>query len=414
METEVKGGSSQVNVSADKKGVLKYLGPALITSALVLGPGSLTLSSKIGAIFGTQLIWVLAIAIIFMMIYTEMSTRIGLASKVSFIQLIKQKFGTWGAIIIGVGAFLVCASFQAGNSIGVGYAISSVFGVSPEFWIILFTVIGASLLFAKDFYNLLEKLMIGLVLLMLAAFFITLFLAQPSVGEIASGFVPSLPEGSLGLVIGLTATSFSIVGACYQSYLVQEKGWTKDLAKQGAKESYLGIFLLGFISVLVMIAAAAVLKPEGIQVNSITDMGIALEPLFGGWATTVFMLGLFGAAFSSLMGNATIGGAMLSDSFGFGSKLKDKKVKLAIIAVMLFGSIVALIFGGSPVNLIIFAQAITIVAVPVIAIALLVVANDKEVMGDLKNTLFKNIIALAGLVVLILLAFNNIKNIFFS
>src|SRR5699024_7459780 len=70
------------------------------------------------------------------------------------------------------------------------------------------------------------------------------------------------------------------------------------------------------------------------------------------------------------------------------------------------------IFGGAPVNMIIFAQAITIIAVPFIAIALLVVANDKKIMCDLKNTLFKNIIAIAGLIVLILLAINNINNIF--
>ncbi|GAA0317228.1 divalent metal cation transporter [Bacillus carboniphilus] len=414
METEIKGGSTGVNVNANKKGFLKFLGPALITSALVLGPGSLTLSSKIGAIFGYDLLWILAVTVIFMMIYTEMSTRIGMASNISFIQLIKQKFGKWGAVVIGVGAFLVCASFQAGNSVGVGYAISTVFGLTPTVWIVLFTLVGAGLLFTKDFYNVLEKLMLGLVLIMLVAFFVTLFLAKPSIGSIASGFVPSMPAGSLGLIIAMTATSFSIVGASYQSYLVQEKGWTKDLAKQGAKESYLGIFLLGLISLLVMIAAAAVLKPEGVQVNSITDMGLALKPLFGGWATTVFMFGLFGAAFSSLMGNATIGGAMLSDGLGFGSKLKENKVKYAIIAVMLFGSIMAIAFGGSPVNLIIFAQAITIVVVPVIAIALLVIANNKEIMGDLKNTVLKNVIAIAGLIVLILLAFNNVKNIFFS
>src|SRR5699024_5548320 len=106
---------------------------------------------------------------------------------------------------------------------------------------------------------------------------------------------------SMGLIIAFTATCFSIVGASYQSYLVQEKGWTKDMAKDGMKESYLGIFLLGFISLLVMLTAAAVLRPAGIQVNSIEDMGLALEPLYGSWATILFMFGLFGAAFSSLM-----------------------------------------------------------------------------------------------------------------
>lgn len=391
---------------------LKVIGPAFITSALVLGPGSLTISSTMGTLFGYQLLWLVVVAIVFMMIYTEMATRIGLASKVSFIQIMKNKWGKWGALFIGIGAFLVTASFQAGNSIVVGVAISFVIGLSPTFWVIAFTIFGALLLFAKDFYNVLEKLMLILVGIMLIAFFVTVFLAQPSIGSVASGFIPTIPDGSIGLIIGFTATSFSIVGACYQSYLVQEKGWTRDFAKTGMKESYIGIGILGLISILIMIAAAAVLRPEGIQINAIQDMGLALEPLFGSWATILFMVGLFGAAFSSLMGNATIGGSMLSDGLGFGSKLKSIRVKISIVGVMLFGSIVAIIFGGAPINLVIFAQAITIVAVPFIAIALLLVANDEKIMGDLKNTLLKNIIAIAGLIVLILLAFNNVKNIF--
>lgn len=402
------------NNENEKKGFLKFLGPALITSALVVGPGSLTLASKIGAIYGNQLIWILIITVIFMMIYTEMSMRIGLATKSTFIQLIKQKWGKFGGLLIGLGAFLVTTSFQAGNSIGVGIAFSIITGLNTQLLIVLLTILGIVLLFSKNFYDLLEKLMIGLIALMLLSFIITAFLAKPSVGSIASGIIPTIPEGSLGLIIALTATSFSIVGAAYQSYLVKEKGWGITEAKEGAKESYFGIFLLGLITLLVMIIGAAVLKPAGIVVDSVNEMGLTLEPLFGSWATIVFMFGLFGAAFSSLMGNATIGGAMLSDGIGFGNSLKDIRVKITIIAVMLFGSIIALIFGGAPVNMIIFAQAITIVVVPFIAIALLVVANDEKIMGELKNTVIKNVIAIIGLIVLILLAFNNVKNIFFS
>lgn len=397
-----------------KKGFLKYLGPALITSALVVGPGSLTLASKIGAIYGYQLIWILIVTVIFMMIYTEISMRIGLASNLTFIQLINQKWGKFGGILIGVGAFLVTTSFQAGNSIGVGVAFSVITGLNTQLLIVLLTILGIILLFSKNFYNLLENVMIGLIALMLLSFIITTVLVKPSVASIASGFIPTIPEGSLGLIIALTATSFSIVGAAYQSYLVKEKGWSIKDVNEGAKESYFGIFLLGLITLLVMIVGAAVLKPAGIMVDSVNEMGLTLEPLFGSWATIVFMFGLFGAAFSSLIGNATIGGAMLSDGVGFGNSLKDIRVKLMIIAVMLFGSIVALIFGGAPVNMIVFAQAITIVVVPFIAIALLVVANDKEIMGELKNTTTKNVIAIIGLIVLILLAFNNVKNIFFS
>ncbi|WP_235753830.1 Nramp family divalent metal transporter [Psychrobacillus sp. INOP01] len=414
MDVEGKSVSSKSNEVVKKRNIFNYLGPALITSALVLGPGSVTLSSKIGAIYGTQLVWTIILAIILMMVYTEMSTRIGLAAKHSFIQTIKKKWGLLAGVLIGVGAFLVTASFQAGNAIGTGIAISTVTNMDPTIWIIIFTLLSIGLLFAKQFYQILEKMMLVLVVIMLLAFLITVILVQPSIVDIFKGFIPVLPEGSMGLIIALFATSFSIVGALYQSYLVKEKGWKITDAASGRKESFLGIFLLGFISFLIMITAATILKPQGLVVNDASEMGLALEPLFGSWSTFVFMLGLFGASFSSLMGNATIGGSLLADGLGLGSSLSNLKVKLLIILVMLFGSIIGIVFGSAPLNLIVFAQAITIFVVPFIAIAILVVANDKNIMGELKNKLLSNVLGIIGLIVLIYLAFNNIKNIFFS
>ncbi|WP_313893746.1 Nramp family divalent metal transporter [Psychrobacillus sp.] len=398
-----------------KKGnIFNYLGPALITSALVLGPGSITLSSKIGAIYGSQLVWTLVLAVGLMMVYTEMSTRIGIAAKSSFIDVIKQKWGFVAGLLIGIGAFLVTASFQAGNAIGTGIAISAVTNMNSTIWIIIFTLVSIALLFTKEFYKILEKMMLVLVVIMLLAFLITVILVQPSLGDVFKGFIPTMPEGSIGLIIALFATSFSIVGALYQSYLVKEKGWTIADAGSGRKESFLGIFLLGFISFLIMITAATILKPQGLIVNNATEMGMALEPLFGSWSTFVFMLGLFGASFSSLMGNATIGGSLMADGLGVGNNLSNMKVKLFIILVMLFGSTIGIVFGSAPLNLIIFAQAVTIFVVPFIAIAILVVANDQKVMGELKNKLFSNIVGIIGLLVLIYLAFNNAKTIFFS
>lgn len=393
---------------------LKLLGPGLITSALVLGPGSITLSSKIGAIYGPSLVWTLVLAIILMACFTEMSARIGLASKESFIQVIKGKWGNVVGILMGLGAFLVCASFQAGNAIGTGIAIEAVTGVNSKVWIVVATVLAIGLLFFVNFYKILEKLMLALVAIMLLAFLITVIIVKPSISDIFSGLVPSFPEGSMALVIALFATSFSIVGALYQSYLVQEKGVTISQSKETTAESFFGIFLLGFISFLIMITAATILKPAGIVVNNAIEMAEILRPSFGGFAVFVFVLGLFGASFSSLVGNATIGGGLLADGFGFGSKLSSMKVKGSIIVVMLFGSIIALVFNGAPLNLIVFAQGVTIFVVPFIAIAILIVANSEKVMGDLKNSILSNVLGVAGLLVLIYLAYNNFVNIFLS
>ncbi|MBS4190184.1 Nramp family divalent metal transporter [Bacillus sp. FJAT-49705] len=414
MKLENEGGSPEIAAEKRKGSILKYSGPAFITAALMLGPGSVTLSSKIGAIYGSDLVWAIFAAIIFMMCYTEMSTRIGLAANQSFIKVMLDKWGKAASVLIGVGAFLVTASFQAGNSIGTGIALNTLTGIHSTVWIVIMSVLAIALLFTKQFYAILEKLMLGLVLVMLGAFLVTFIAVKPSFSDIISGFVPVIPSGSIGLVIALFATSFSIVGAVYQSYLVQEKGWTIKDAKSGARESYLGIFILGFISFLIMMVAATVLKPQGLVVNNASEMGASLEPLFGSWAMVVFMIGLLGASYSSLIGNATIGGSMLADGLGFGSKLSNMKVKFAIVGVILFGSIVAIIFGSAPVNLIVFAQAVTIFIVPFIAICILVVANDEKIMGSLKNKLTSNLFGILGLLVLLFLAFNNFKNIFLS
>jgi manganese transport protein len=396
------------------KSWLSSLGPAIITAALVLGPGSLTVSSIIGANFGYHLIWAIALAAIFMMVFTEMSARIGMSTNQTLLTTIRQKYGKVVTILIGIGAFLVTASFQAGNAIGSGVALSVLTGTSQDLWTILFTLFAMSLLLFKDFYKVLEKLMLVLVAIMLFSFVTTLIVAKPSLSGIVEGLVPSIPSGSLLLMIALFATTFSIVGAFYQSYLVQEKGWNKSNMKEGIRESYSGIIILGLISGVVMMSAAAVLLPQGIAIGSVADMGKSLEPLYGKWATTIFMIGLWGAAVSSLTGNATIGGALLADALGLGSKLNDKAVRYCIVAVMAIGAIVAVAFGRIPVQLITLAQAVTIIIVPLIGIALYMVANDKKVMGEFKNSTTKNIIGIIGLVVLLVLAGNTIRSLFFT
>ncbi|MDQ0338577.1 NRAMP (natural resistance-associated macrophage protein)-like metal ion transporter [Caldalkalibacillus uzonensis] len=392
---------------------LHSLGPAVITAALVLGPGSLTVSTNIGALHGYQLIWVLVIATIFMMVFTEMSARIGMATDQTLLSTIRDKWGQTVTSIIGIGAFLVTASFQAGNAIGSGAAFGVLTNTSSIIWTLIFTLLAIVLLFVKNLYKVLEKLMLVLVALMLMSFLITLFVVKPNLSSLFRGFVPNIPHGSMLLIIALFATTFSVVGAFYQSYFVQERGWDRKNAKDGIIESYSGILILGLISGMVMVCAAKVLLPQGITVNSVVDLGKTIGPLYGSWSTVIFMLGLWGAAFSSLTANATIGGALLADALGLGRKLSDKGVRYCIIAVMVIGAGVAIFFQGLPIQLILFAQAITIVVVPLIGISLYVVANDKEIMGDLRNSTFKNVIGIIGLLVLLVLAGNTIKNLFF-
>lgn len=389
---------------------LKSLIPGIILAAVVFGPSKMTITTKLGAEYGYSLEWIVIVAIFFMAIFTGMGSRIGSSSDKSLLTLIREKFGNVVSIVIGVGIFLVAASFQAGNTIGVGISIAESTGTSPKLWVVVFTLIGILLLSFRSFYKTLEKLMLILVGLMLLSFVATFFLAKPDINQIIGGFKPSLPSGSTGLVIAFMASCFSIVGAFYQSYLVRERA--KINGNNSKDKSLTGVILLGVMSLVVMICGAAILNTKGIKVNSAMDMAGALEPLFGSYASIMFLAGLFGASFSSVVGNATLGGTLLGDGLGYGSDLSSKIIRILIALVMIIGAIVALLFGKLPLELIVMAQSVTIFLVPFIGYAMYAIANDEKIMGEKKNSLFVKITGGIGLLLVVFLAISNAYDLF--
>lgn len=396
------------------KAWLQAIGPGLITAALVFGPSKITITSMMGAQYGYSLIWLIVVAIFFMIIFTTMSARVGIATSESLLTTIGRKWGNGARISIGIGVFLVCASFQAGNSIGTGIAISEATQTKPVIWIVVFNIIAIAMLFYKTFYKTLQNIMIVLIALMLFAFVTTLLFSKPSISGIIGGLAPVVPQGSLKLVIAFMASCFSIVGALYQSYLVQERKRMQPDIKQAPKETLPGMLILGMLSGIVLICAAAVLHTKGLPVNSAMDMARALEPIFGHFASALFLSGLFGASFSSVIGNAALGGTLLGDALGYGGQLKSGMVRLFIGIIMVIGAVVAIVFGKLPLELIILAQAVTIFIVPFIGVALYFVANDAKIMGPLRNSRFVNIAGAIGLLVMFLLAASNVQALFFS
>lgn len=346
-----------------------------------------------------------------MIIFTTMSARYGFFSNITLIETIQNRFGRFFGLLIGASIFIVSISFQSGNSIGAGIAMASIFKTSTEPWIIFFSFIAIVVLFFKSFYKILEKIMIVLVLIMLISFLITVIISSPNWELVLQGFIPKIPQGSEILAIAIVATSFSVAGAFYQSYLVQEKSW-KPALPAGRKnafgscktESITGILMLGIISSLVLIASGSVLYTNGISVTSAADMGKALEPLFGSSSFIIFMIGLLAASFSSLIGNATLGGNILADTLKIGKTHQQWTTRLIIMILIVIGSSLAIAFSSLRLKLIVFAQGFTILIVPVIAYVILNITNSQSVMGQHKNSMIIRIIGLLGILLLAVLA----------
>ena len=101
------------------------LGPGLITACVVIGPGSILTSSKVGASEGYGMSWVVAVAVAFMLVYLTLGVKLGVATQKSSCQLLADRFGRWLAVVIGVSVFFISAAFQFGNNLGVYSAFSA-------------------------------------------------------------------------------------------------------------------------------------------------------------------------------------------------------------------------------------------------------------------------------------------------
>lgn len=395
--------------------LLSLFGPGFIIASLVLGPGSLTVSSKIGASYGYSFLWVIVVAIIPMITYTSMAARYGVLHKKTILNTISDTYGKWFSIIIGVSVFIATASFQFGNNLGIGIAMSSITGTAEFIWPIVFTTTAIVLIFwTKNLYKALEKIMIAMVLIMILSFFVNILIVKPNVAGIAMGFIPKITVFQhIGELIALTGTTFALVGALFQSYLVQDKGWNINNLTQSLRDTKIGIVILGFISALIIITSATALYPNNIEVNSAADMALQLEALFGNGAKYIFSIGLAAAAFSSLVVNAIIGGSLFSDSLGLGKSMNDKYPKIFTLVILLIGMLIAIFFKGNIIFAIITAQGATLLGVPFIALALFLIANNRKIMGEYVNNKLQNAVALFGLVLVSLMVYFLFKQLFF-
>ena len=384
----------------------RALGPCLITACVVIGPGSILTSSKVGAEKGYSMSWVVLVSAIFMLTFIQMAARLGVVSRESPGQLLAERAGRWLAALIGVSIFFVASAFQFGNNLGVHSAFEAYFQF--DYIVVVFNAAAmAFLFFFKNLYRALEKLMMGFVGLMLLAFAANLLFAKPNPTEWARGLVPT-GIGSLDLaVLGLVGTTFAIAAAYFQIYLVRQKGIKREDLAACLIDSRLGVLLMAAITLMIMGTAAAALK--GVKLEGAADVAMQLEPLFGSWGKALFCLGLFSAAYSSFIINSMIGGFVLSDGLGLGCDPEDKWPRYMTAAVLLIGMGVAMYViktGIKPMTAIVMAQVVTVIVAPLLAAVLLWMCNRKDIMGEDRNGPLMNVLGAVGFVLLLAMAGN--------
>ncbi len=386
------------------------MGPGVLVAAAFIGPGTVTACTLAGVGFGYSLLWAMLLSILATLVLQEMSARLGVISQRGLADVVKSELNVPILRFMAIGVILAAivignAAYEGGNIGGATLGLEALFGTEYAA-VYPFGVGGlAFLLLYIGNYKLLEKVFIGLVLLMSLSFLVTAIITKPDLfGMLQGMFVPSAPNESLLTIIALVGTTVVPYNLFLHASLVSEKWKSKHDLKYVRRDTFVAIVLGGIVSMSIMVAAAAI--PNG-TVTNVLDMAKGLEPLFGTGAKYFIGIGLFAAGVTSAITAPLAAAYVVNSCFGWKAGLKDVRFKLVWMGIIVLG-VLFMSFGIKPIEIIKFAQIANGLLLPFIAIFLLWVVNKESVMGRYKNTVLQNVL---GFVIILLAILLGVKSI---
>lgn len=370
-----------------KRGAAAFA-PGIFIIGYVIGTGSVTTMSVAGASYGMTLLWTLALASLFTHLMIVGISRVTILSGETLLHLFRKHFGvpvtalmivslaaTQITSIIGVMAIVVDV-LRAWAAAALGLAVNPVGAAA-------FLTLALVSLYWVGRHAFFLKVLACLVGVMGLAFFFTAGMVLPDARDLAAGLVPGIPEtGNPRLLIaGMVGTTMASVVLFTRSVLVQEEGWQASQLPLVTRDSAVSMTILFFINAAIMACAAGTLHRQGMEIKAAIDMVKTLEPLAGGMATGGFVIGIVAAGLSSLFPNYLLGPWIAADFLGLPRDMGRAAFRAMVVVASLCGLVVP-VLGGRPVNIMIASQAVSPVAMPLLALFVLILLNKKSVAGD--------------------------------
>lgn len=390
------------------------IGPAALVAAAFIGPGTVTTCTLAGANFGYALIWALVFSVIACMLLQEMSARLGLITQQGLGEVLKNQFTnpvykTLVFTLVTVAIFIGNGAYEGGNIAGAALGLDALMPTLNFPWPLLIIVIAFGIL-VQGKYHILEKALIGLVLLMSMAFVTTFILTRPDLGKLFVGLKPQIPEGGWLTVIALLGTTVVPYNLFLHASAVKSKWHHSDDLIIVRRDTVISIGVGGLISLAIVSTAAAAFFGQQVAIQSAADMSVQLQPLLGQWATICMGLGLFAAGISSAITAPLAAAYALSGMLGWPTDAKNIKFKM-IWMVVLFSGLLLALSGYKPITIIWFAQIANGLLLPLLAAFLLYVMNKSELLGQYKNTWLHNVL---GFMVILLTVLLSAKSLYFA
>ena len=396
---------------------IKNIGPGTVIAAAFIGPGTITMCSIAGAKYGLDLMWALLFSLLVTTILQLTAAKIGLITQKGLSANLLESFDSqtfkYLAIALVLSAILVGnTAYQAGNISGGVLGVSSIFGqlsysftgFNINFYSIIVGFLAFVILFTGN-RRFIERVLIGLVLLMSLAFLTSAIIVQPDFILIIKGlFIPNFPEGSLLVIIGLIGTTVVPYNIFLHASLVGDKWDSISDLKFVKIDTLLAVVLGGIISLSVMITASAI---GDVNIQSASDLALGIEPLFGGFSKLIISLGLFAAGLTSSVTAPLAAAYVTCGCMGWEANIRSKKFR-GIWLIVLFLGVIFSSLDFSSIEIIKFAQVANGILLPVIAVFLLIVANNARLLNNQVNGYFLNLITI---IIILFTMFIGIKSV---
>lgn len=381
------------------------LGPGIITGSVDNDAGGITTYSVAGATYGYGLIWTLIPSLVVLLVVQEMNARMGIVTGKGLSDLIRENAGIKITFFIFIGLLLSNIGNTTTEFAGVAGSME-IFGVSKYISVPVAAFL-VWLLVVKGTYKIAERIFL-LFSASLLTYVVSALMSKPEWSEIGSAIIrPRMDTSPAGLamVIALVGTTIAPWMQFYMQSSVIEKGLQMKNYRYTLIDIVTGCVVTIVVAFFIMVACGATLYPEGIVINEAKDAAMALRPLAGEIASQVFAFGLFIASVFSATILPLATAFYISEAFGFEAGI-DKKWSEArefyvlYSGILVLSALIILIPGAPLIQISIWSQVINGILLPVVLVSMIILINNKKIMGNYVNKPFQNFVGWSAVVIL--------------
>ena len=397
---------------------LAILGPGIITGSVDNDAGGITTYSVAGALYGYNLLWTMIPAFFVLVIVQEMNARMGIVSGKGLADLIRENAGVKITFFIFVGLLIADIGNTTTEFAGVAGSMQ-VFNISKYISVPISAVL-VWWLVVKGTYKFSERVFL-IFSAFLLVYVVSAIIGKPHWHDIGQAMIkPDIQYNKeyLAIVIGIIGTTIAPWMQFYMQSAVIEKGLKITDYKYTLWDVIIGSVITVVVAFFIIVACASTLHTNGIVINEAKDAAMALKPIAGGLASVTFAFGLFIASIFSATILPVATAFYVCEAFGFEAGI-DKKWKEApqfywlFTFIIIIGAAIILIPNAPLILITLWSQIANGLLLPVVLVCMILLVNNKEVMGEYVNKPWQNIVGWGTIIILIGLSITLLVSSFF-